>query len=78
VYFDNINAPGTKQGSVALFNARLSWNSIGDRYEVAAYVRNLTDEVPLNYAFDLSGQLGYVQQSYHPPRTYGVSVGVKF
>jgi iron complex outermembrane receptor protein len=78
VYFDNINAPGTKQGSVALFNARLSWNSPGDRYEVAAYVKNLTDEVPLNYAFDLSGQLGYVQQSYHPPRTYGVSVGMKF
>jgi iron complex outermembrane receptor protein len=78
VYFDNINAPGTKQGSVALFNARLSWNSAGDRYEVAAYVKNLTDEVPLNYAFDLSGQLGYVQQSYHPPRTYGVSVGMKF
>jgi iron complex outermembrane receptor protein len=78
VYFDNINAPGTKQGSVALFNARLSWNSPGDRYEVAAYVKNLTDEVPLNYAFDLSGQLGYVQQSYHPPRTFGVSVGMKF
>ncbi|MDH4110008.1 MAG: TonB-dependent receptor [Gammaproteobacteria bacterium] len=78
VYFDNINAPGTKQGSVALFNARLSWNSTDDRYEVAAYCKNLTDEVPLNYAFDLSGQLGYVQQSYHPPRTYGVSVGVKF
>jgi iron complex outermembrane receptor protein len=78
VYFDNINAPGTKQGSVALFNARLSWNSAGDRYEVAAYVKNLTDEVPLNYAFDLSSDLGYVQQSYHPPRTYGVSVGMKF
>jgi iron complex outermembrane receptor protein len=78
VYFDNINAPGTKQGSVALFNARLSWNSPGDRYEVAAYVKNLTDEVPLNYAFDLSGQLGYVEQSYHPPRTFGVSVGMKF
>ncbi len=34
--------------------------------------------MPLNYAFDLSADLGYVQQSYHPPRTYGVSVGVKF
>ena len=78
VYFDNLNQPGTKQGAVALFNARLSWNSTDDRYEVAAYCKNLTDEVPLNYAFDLSGQLGYVQQSYHPPRTYGVSVGVKF
>jgi iron complex outermembrane receptor protein len=78
VFFDNINAPGTKQGSVALFNARLSWNSSDDRYEVAAYVKNLTDEVPLNYAFDLAGQLGYVQQSYHPPQTYGISVGMKF
>jgi iron complex outermembrane receptor protein len=78
VYFDNINAPGTKQGSVALFNARLAWYSPSDRYEVSAYVRNLTDEEPLNYAFDLSSDLGYVQQSYHPPRTYGVSMGVKF
>jgi iron complex outermembrane receptor protein len=78
VYFDNINAPGAKQGSVALFNARLSWNSADHRYEVAAYVRNLTDKEPLNYAFDLSGQLGYVEQSYHPPRTFGVSAGVNF
>jgi len=78
VYFDNLNQPGTKQDGVSLFNARLSWNSADDRYEVAGYVKNLTDEVPLNYAFDLAADLGYVQQSYHPPRTYGVSVGVKF
>jgi iron complex outermembrane receptor protein len=77
VYFDNINAPGTKQDAVALFNARVSWLSSSD-WEVAAFVRNLTDEVPLNYAFDLSGQLGYVQQSYHAPRTYGVSLTKSF
>ena len=47
-------------------------------WEVAAFVRNLTDEVPLNYAFDLSGDLGYVQQSYHAPRTYGVTLTKRF
>jgi iron complex outermembrane receptor protein len=77
VYFDNINAPGTRQGSYSIFNTRVSWYSPSDRYELAAFVRNLTDEDPLNYAFDVS-DLGYVQQSYHPPRTYGVSVGVNF
>ena len=77
VFFDNVNAPGTEQDAVALFNARLSWMSSTD-WEVAAFVRNLTDEVPLNYAFDLSGDLGYVQQSYHAPRTYGVTLTKRF
>jgi iron complex outermembrane receptor protein len=78
VYFDNLNQPGLKEGAYTKLNARLSWMSNDDRWEVAAWVRNLTDERYRIYAFDLTADLGYIQDTYATPRTYGVSLGVNF
>ena len=78
VYFDNLNSPGLKEDGYAKLNARLSWMSPDDRWEVAAWAQNLTDERYRIYAFDLTADLGYIQDTYHAPRTYGASVAVNF
>lgn len=78
VFFDNLNQPGLKEDAYTKLNARLSWLSGDERWEIAAWVKNLTDEVYRIYAFDLTADLGYVQEVYAAPRTYGVSVGVSF
>jgi len=78
VYFDNYNSPGMKEGAWTKFNARLSWYSQDSRWELAAWVLNLTDEEYLIFSFDLTGDLGYIEQLYHAPRTLGVSAGFNF
>lgn len=78
VYFDNINQPGLKEGGYALLNGRISWKSESGSLEVAAFVRNITDKVNRIYAFDLTGDLGYVQESYRTPRTFGASATINF
>ena len=78
VFFDNLNSPGLKEGAYTKLNARLSWLSSDERWEVAAWVKNLTDEAYRIYAFDLTADLGYIQDTYHAPRMYGVTVGVNF
>jgi iron complex outermembrane receptor protein len=78
VYFDNLNSPALEEGSYFKANTRLSWLSSDGAWEAAAWVRNLTDEEYRIYAFDLTGDLGYVQDTYNAPRTYGVTVGMNF
>ena len=78
VYFDNLNQPGLKEGGYALVNGRISWMSENGGFEVAAFVKNITDKVNRIYAFDLTGTLGYIQESYRTPRTFGAAVTVNF
>lgn len=78
VYYDNLNQPALKEDAYAKLNARLSWVSPDERYELAAWAKNLTDEEYRIYAFDLTADLGYIQEVYHAPRTFGVTAGFNF
>ncbi len=78
VFFDNLNQPGLSEGSTFLLNGRIAWTSASGNLEVAAFVKNITDKVNQIYAFDLTGTLGYIQQSYRTPRTFGASVTLNF
>jgi len=78
VFFDNLNQPGLLEGPSKQMNARLSWLNTERDVEVSAWVKNLTDEEYRLYAFDLTADLGYIQESYHAPRTIGVSVNLSF
>jgi iron complex outermembrane receptor protein len=77
-YYDNLNNPGTTEGSYAKLNTRLFWTSREGTWEVAAWVTNLTDEEYRAYAFDLTGDLGYIQEGWAAPRMYGVSATYSF
>lgn len=78
VFFDNLNQPALKEDAYTQLNARVSWRSSDERWELAAWARNLTDEDYRIYAFDLTADLGYIQEVYHAPRTYGLSAGFYF
>ncbi|MDH4060417.1 MAG: TonB-dependent receptor [Aquincola sp.] len=77
MYFDSLNQPATSTGSTYKLNSRVSW-SPDKNWEVAFYVKNMTNQLNKIYAFDLTADLGYVQEVYSAPRTYGLSVTRKF
>ncbi|MBT8079284.1 MAG: TonB-dependent receptor [Gammaproteobacteria bacterium] len=78
VFYDNLNQPALKEDAYSKLNARLSWVSADERFELAAWAKNLTDEHYRIYAFDLTADLGYIQEVYHAPRTFGVTAGINF
>jgi iron complex outermembrane receptor protein len=71
VYFDSLNNPLLSEDDYWLYNGRISWTSTDERWEVAAWGRNLGDEEFLVYAFDLSF-LGFHERMLGSPRSFGV------
>ncbi len=73
-YLELINAQVDREPSYALSNARLAYSTGDGKWDVSAYVRNLTNKQYRVYNLDLSGFIGSNQGVYGTPRTYGVSV----
>jgi len=73
VYFDSLNNELLSQGSYWMWNGRVAWASTDDRWEVAAWGRNLGDKEYLSYAFDLSF-FGFHEQMLGTPRMFGVEL----
>ena len=59
-------------------NARLAYTTPGGRVEIAGWVRNISDEVYKNFAFDVSTFQATTIYFLGEPRTYGVSMSVNF
>lgn len=55
---------------------RLSWRQEGARFGIQAFVENLTDVAVLNRS--VLGNNQRIQQSFQPPRTYGVKFSADF
>ena len=73
MYFDQFNVDQTKQASYELLNAYVTYTSPDGRWTVAAWGKNLDDEVYVLQIYP-SGLLG-MRGLLAPPRTYGVRVG---
>lgn len=74
-YFYNLrNFDADKFDSYFMLNARIGWTSEDDRWEVAAMVKNITDERAGIQGFDLATLCGCNEISYQPPRWFGLSV----
>lgn len=72
-YMELENAPADFEPAHVVANTRISYSTRGDRFEIAGWVRNLTDRWYRVYALDISS-LGFMQNVYGPPRTYGATV----
>ncbi|MFT7460527.1 MAG: iron complex outermembrane receptor protein [Planctomycetota bacterium] len=59
-------------------NARLSWASPDDKWEVAVFADNITDENYIVQSFDLAGFFGWTEEYYGRPRWVGGSVNYNF
>lgn len=70
-------APATQPG-YNLLNARLSYDFLDDRAQVALWAKNLLDEAYFQDAFTNGGTFGSLQRWYQPPRTCGAELSYRF
>ncbi|MGZ8281689.1 MAG: TonB-dependent receptor, partial [Allosphingosinicella sp.] len=73
-----IDYPDLASPSYFRANARLAYTTADDRWELAAFVRNLTDEEVLLFTVDLSGLTGGSGDIYDRDRWFGGSLTWRF
>ena len=73
VFFDALNNPLLSEDDYWLWNARVSWTSVDEKWEVSAFGRNLGDEEYMVYAFDLSF-FGFNEEMIGTPQAFGIEV----
>ena len=78
-FFDITNSDVSREDSYGLLNLRLAYTAgENDNYEVAFFVKNLTDTEYRVYTFDFTGPAGFNQQFFGPPRWFGGSLAYRF
>ena len=77
-YYNLRNFDADKFDSYTITNARLSWMSADERWDLALVGRNVTDERAGNIGFDLATLCGCNEVAYRDPRWYGVNVKYSF
>lgn len=76
-FIEATNSDISAEDAYAVWNARLSWASPDESWEVAGWVKNAGDEVYRLYNLDL-GLLGISEEVYAPPRWYGATLTYNF
>lgn len=76
--FTTLCAPVEEESSYMVANARIGYASGDGRWEIAAFVNNLTEEEYRVYAFDSSLFSGVVAGVYAKPRWYGLTASFRF
>lgn len=78
VFYDIQNVPVSREDGYTVANLRVSYAAENDRWVLAAFVHNLTDEEYLSYTFDFTGVFGFNQQAYGQPRWAGATFQYNF
>ncbi len=78
VYFSPFEEPFLSQKGFGLFNARLSFSDADERWTIALWARNITDELVASSRLEEVAAGQTASNFYLPPRTYGVTVGYRF
>lgn len=76
-WFDALNNPLLSEDDYWIWNARVTWRSANDNWEVAAFGRNLGDEEYMVYAFDLSF-FGFNEEMIGTPRFFGIEATYRY
>jgi len=75
-YFSAQNSEFTKRGSVQHYNARISYIYLPNDFEITAYVKNITDELYAESAFE--SDFGAVLIADENPRVFGLRASISF
>jgi iron complex outermembrane receptor protein len=78
VYSNAVNAPTNLIGDYTLANARLTWRSSQEIWEIALEATNLTDEYYYVTLFDLTPFTGYIHGQPSRPREWAMTVKRSF
>lgn len=76
-YFDIFNSSAAFESSYDIVSGRIRFHPDDDRYGIALWAKNLTDEYYRTLRIDNAG-FGYIYTFVNAPRTYGISVDAKF
>jgi len=76
-YIEATNSQISEEDAYLVWNARLSYTTSDEAWELAGWVKNAGDEQYRLYNLDL-GLLGISQEVYAPPRWYGGTVTYRF
>lgn len=74
IFFELPNNPLLSQDAVTLFNARVGVSFADDRFEIAGFIRNATDEDYLLDAGNTGGAFGIPTFIPAEPRFYGIQL----
>lgn len=77
-YNDDLNYGEIKQDAYWIYNARLTLLLDDERYMIAAWAKNLTDEEYDTYGINLQASFGYDYLFPGAPRRYGVEFSYRF
>ena len=79
IWFTQFNVDYVSQPAYQLFNVYLTWRSRDEHFSATAFMRNIGDEDIVSAGFIGSSLVGSpLLGSFEPPRTYGVTLGVRF
>lgn len=78
LYYDIQNVPVSFENGYTITNLRASYRPQSDKWELAVFANNVTNEAYLAYTFDFTSTFGYNQQAYGQPRWVGASFHYKF
>lgn len=73
-----LNWAADRQDAFIQTDVNLEWKAPGVRYTIQAYVRNIENERPVNYASFTGNDVNVYNFIFGAPRTYGVQGTVKF
>ncbi|MDA9368130.1 TonB-dependent receptor [Flavobacteriaceae bacterium] len=76
-FIESTNSEVSQENAYLVWNARVSYSSPDQVWDLAAWVKNAGDEVYRLYNLDL-GLLGVGQEVYAPPRWWGATVTYRF
>ncbi|MGI9325319.1 MAG: TonB-dependent receptor [Pseudomonadales bacterium] len=76
-FFNSINHRTSESDSYTLWNGRSTYRSANQRWSVALFVKNITEEEVVTYAIDASA-FGYTVSTYAPPRWFGAEFRFSF
>ena len=71
-------ADAVSENGYHIANARLSWSTADDKWEVAVFADNVTDEEYVVQSFDIAALLGWIEEYYGRPRWVGGSLSYNF
>ena len=77
-FFDVSNDPLITQNAYWIANARMAYQFASDRYEVAAYVRNIANKEYYVDKFDLTTPFGFMEGIVGTPRFFGIEFNGRF
>ncbi len=77
-FFEVINVPRLQQGGYALLGGHIDYETADGRWTASLWAKNLANKQYFTSRVDLLAGWGFDYNHIGAPRTYGVTVGVKF